>query len=306
MALKILRPSPLCTLQDLGRRGASLAGVSQSGAADEYAFCSANMLLQNPLNTPMLEIAYGNALFKATKDLFAVVTGAKTRVKVDNQPIAMWRTFKMKKNQTLSIEIASSGQWIYLGIKGEVLAKKLFNSASTSIRENLGGKQFKSGDEFMVLAKKLPHIASLKAQFIPDYSDPLTLRVVLGYQSKNFLKTSLDNFFKNQYTITTQSSRMGYRLEGEPIKYEGRGIISEPIAFGAIQIPPHGQPIILLKERQSIGGYPKIGSVLGIDCFKLAQRKPGQKVQFLPIDANEASLQMAQFYKEFNAKSLSF
>jgi len=301
MGLEILRASPLCTLQDLGKVGASLAGVSQSGAADEYAYLVANMLLQNPANAPMLEIAYGNMAFKATKELSLVVTGAKTNVKVSGQRVPIWHTFKMQKGQTLLIEMASLGQWIYLGIKGEIKAEKLFESASTSVREKLGGKQYKSGDFIHVKEQILPHNAILKSKFIPDYSTPLTLRVVLGYQAKHFTKAYTRTFFDNEYTITPQSNRMGYRLEGPPIGYEGRGIVSEPIAFGAVQIPPHGQPIVLLKERQSIGGYPKIGSILGIDCFALSQRRPGTKVRFAPIEPELATQKIRQFYEVFNA-----
>ena len=299
MGLKILRSSPLCTLQDLGKVGASLAGVSQSGAADEYAYLVANMLLQNPANTPMLEIAYGNMAFKANKDLSIAITGAKANVKVSGKNVSMWRTFKIQKGQTLLIEMASLGQWIYLGIKGEIEAQKLFGSASTSVREKLGGKQYKSGDFIHVKEQILPHNAILRSKFIPDYSAPLTLRVVLGYQAKHFTKDYKRIFFDNEYTITPQSNRMGYRLEGPPIGYEDRGIVSEPIAFGAVQIPPHGQPIVLLKERQSIGGYPKIGSVLGIDCFALSQRRAGAKVRFSPIEPDLATQKIRRFYEAF-------
>jgi biotin-dependent carboxylase-like uncharacterized protein len=302
MGLEILRSSPLCTLQDLGKEGASLAGVSQSGAADEYAYLVANMLLQNPANAPMLEIAYGNMSFKATKDLTLVITGAKANVKVSGKSVPMWHTFKIQKNQTLLIEMANSGQWIYLGIKGEIEAHKLFGSASTSVREKLGGKQYKSGDFIHVTEQILPHNTALKPKLIPNYSTPLTLRVVLGYQAKHFTKAYTRTFFDNEYTITAQSNRMGYRMEGEPIGYEGKGIVSEPIAFGAVQIPPHGQPIVLLKERQSIGGYPKIGSVLGIDCFALSQRRAGTKVRFAPIEPELATQKIRQFYEALNKR----
>ena len=222
MGLEILRASPLCTLQDLGRHGASLLGVSQSGAADEYAYLVANMLLQNPANAPMLEIAYGNMAFKATKDLNLVVTGAKTSVKVSGQSVPMWHTFRIQKGQTLLIEMASLGQWVYLGIKGEIEANKLFESASTSVREKLGGKQYKSGDLIYVKEQILSCNTALKPKLIPDYSTPLTLRVVLGYQAKHFTKVYTRTFFDNEYTITPQSNRMGYRLDGPPIGYEGR------------------------------------------------------------------------------------
>ncbi|MBO8087241.1 MAG: biotin-dependent carboxyltransferase [Marichromatium sp.] len=295
-ALEVLNPGPLCSVQDPGRKGASLAGLSQSGAADEVSYYLANHLLQNRPAAPMLEIAYGNASFCAKKRLSMVVTGADTTVRVEGKPVPMWRTFWLEKGQKLTLDMARSGQWIYLGVKGELVVPPLFESAATSLRENMGGKVCAKGDELEIVPHDLPHRATLKPALVPDFTTPLRLRVVLGYQAKYFTSTYTKTFFESTYTITPQSNRMGYRLEGAPIGYEGRGIVSEAIAFGAVQVPPHGQPIVLLKERQSIGGYPKIGAVLGLDCFALAQRRPGESVQFEPIAIEEAHALMREFY----------
>jgi biotin-dependent carboxylase-like uncharacterized protein len=274
-----------------------LAGLSQSGAADEVSYYLANHLVQNPSSTPMLEIAYGNASFRAKKRLSVVVTGACTTVRVEGKPVPMWRTFWLEKGQTLALDMATSGQWIYLAIKGDWEIPRLFESAATSLRESMGGKVCAKGDVLEISAYTLPHTATLKPSLVPDFTAPLRLRVVLGYQAKYFTKAYTKTFFESAYTITPQSNRMGYRLEGAPIGYEGRGIVSEAIAFGAVQVPPHGQPIVLLKERQSIGGYPKIGAVLGLDCFALAQRRPGESVQFEPIEIEAAHSLMREFYQ---------
>lgn len=296
MSVEILSCSPLCTLQDAGRVGASAVGLSQSGAADEFAFYAANMLLQNPPNAPMLEIAFGNSVFKALASFEAVVTGAKVSLHVEEKPVPLWQTFRVEKGQRLRLGMAESGQWVYVAFKGAMDAPLVFGSASTSVKEGIGGQRFWKGDRVEFAPQTLPHRARLKGCYVPDFAAPLTLRVVLGYQEAHFAPEEKARFFEGEYTITKESNRMGYRLEGPAVGYGGGGIISEGIAFGAVQIPPHGQPIVLLKERQSIGGYPKIGSVLGVDCFALAQRPAGAKVRFAPISMEEGASIMREFY----------
>ena len=139
----------------------------------------------------------------------------------------------------------------------------------------------------------------MKSKYLPTYSDKLELRVVLSYQEDKFPKEQKDKFFSSSYEITNEFNRMGCKLKGEAIRCDIDGIVSEGISFGAIQIPSDGQPIILLKDRQTIGGYPKIGSVLGIDCFKLAQAKPKTQVLFKPISLQEAQELTRKFYSSF-------
>jgi len=124
--------------------------------------------------------------------------------------------------------------------------------------------------------------ARVKRDHIPNYDAPLTLRVILCYQHTLFSDKEKEKFFKSAYQITLHSDRMGYRLSGEGVFAQSENLISEGIAFGAIQIPKDGQPIILLKERQTIGGYPKIGTVISEDCYALAQRGPRDNVRFKP------------------------
>jgi allophanate hydrolase subunit 2 len=165
------------------------------------------------------------------------------------------------------------------------------------MKENMGSN-LKSGDKLRFFDNTLKdYNICLKEKFIPSYDDNLTLRVILGYQNKYFDQKQKENFFSQKYTISSQNNRMGYKLESKPIICEIDGIISEGISFGAIQIPKDGQPIILLKDRQTIGGYPKIGSVLPIDCFKLSQLKAGESINFQPISLKDAQDKMNEFRK---------
>ena len=156
----------------------------------------------------------------------------------------------------------------------------------TSIKEGFGGlngDKLKNGD-FLSFKESRPSVCKrVKSELQGKYEDELILRVVLSYQDESFSKTEQEKFFSNSFKVTADFNRMACKLDGEPIKSSLNGIVSEGISFGAIQIPSDGKPIILLKERQTIGGYPKIGSVLGIDCFKLAQAKIGTIIKFEEI-----------------------
>jgi allophanate hydrolase subunit 2 len=148
--------------------------------------------------------------------------------------------------------------------------------------------RFKKGNE-LTYKEHLSFIQRrLQEHYIPTYDERLELNVVLSYQHQHFNTQEKEKFFSSEYRVTNEISRMGYKLKGEPISSNLDGIISEGIAYGSIQIPNDGQPIVLLKERQTIGGYPKIGVVLENDCYKLAQAKPNTKIRFKEISMEEA------------------
>lgn len=177
--------------------------------------------------------------------------------------------------------------------------KKEFGSNSVTIKENLGGldgNKLKKGDILPFNSCTFNYTMKLKEEFIPKYEDNLTLRVIFSYQENYFLDEEKKRFLTLTYLVTNDFNRMAVKLSGEAIKCEINGIISEAIAFGSIQIPKDGQPIVLLKDRQTIGGYPKIGVVLGIDCFKLSQAKANTKIRFQEISYEEAVKKTKEFY----------
>jgi allophanate hydrolase subunit 2 len=174
-----------------------------------------------------------------------------------------------------------------------------FGSFSMNIKEGIGGRALRAGDFLPYTCKNLSENRRLPVFLRPDYDAPLSLRVIAGYQWNMFGEDERQKFFASTYRVTAQNDRMGYRLCGTKIKATCNGIISEPIAFGSIQIPSHGEPIVLLKERQTIGGYPKIGSVIPIDCFKLGQMKQDSVVTFTLIEKEEAREISKTFYGFF-------
>ncbi len=302
MSFKVIKAGIFTTLQDKGRFSLSHLGVTQSGFMDEYASLAANKLLGNKLDTNLLEIAFANIELEATKSTCVAITGAYCDFYINDNLKQTWRTHHIKRGDRLKITKINQGQRVYLAVKNGFNILKEFGSNSTTIKESLGGidgKQIKNADildfdEFDKIVEKRWHRENL-----PIYEKELRLRVLLSYQEESFSREEKEKFFNSEFEITADFNRMACKLKGEAINSSLNGIVSEAIAFGSIQIPKDGQPIILLKERQTIGGYPKIGSVLSIDCFKLAQMKIGSKIRFEEIDIIEAQKKLKEFYSIF-------
>jgi biotin-dependent carboxylase-like uncharacterized protein len=294
-SFKVLSGGLLSIIEDFGRFGLNDKGITNSGVMDEYAYIILNKLLQNSSNTNCIEITLGGLKLEVDDTCTIAVTGADANFAINSKKVDIWKTHNLKKGDLLEFGFAKKGARVYLGVKDGFDIKKELGSNSVTIKENIGSN-LKNGDELKFLNNSTKdYNIRLKEEFIPVYNDNLTLRVILGYQEKYFDKKQKENFFSQTYKISSQNNRMGYRLESNPIECKIEGIISEGISFGAIQIPKDGQPIILLKDRQTIGGYPKIGSVLPIDCFKLSQLKAGNSIKFKPISLKDAQAKMNDF-----------
>ena len=303
MSLELLNNPFFVTIQDRGRFSYSHIGVTNSGVMDEYAYFIANKLLKNQLDTNILEIGCSNVVFKVNKNTTISITGAFCEFFINDKPKELWQSYEVKKNDILKIGKIINGNWIYLAVFGGFNIEKEFGSNSTSIKENLGGlhgNRLQKGDILPFCKTEKLNKTFLKKEFIPKYENELVLRVILSYQYKDFPKDEIEKFFSSDYFVTKDFNRMAFKLQGNKINCDIDGIISEAIAFGSIQIPKDGQPIVLLKERQTIGGYPKIGILLNIDCFRLSQAKIGTKIKFQEISYNEALLKTKEFYSSFS------
>ncbi|WP_331775999.1 biotin-dependent carboxyltransferase family protein [Sulfurospirillum sp. 1612] len=298
---KVIEGGLLSLIQDNGRFGLCHKGLTQSGSMDEYAYRVANNLLGNPHNTNCIEITLGGLKLECDDACTISVCGANAKFTINNQTADIWRTHNLHQGDILEFKFATSGVRVYLCVKGGFNIPQELGSCATTIKEGIGGlngKSLQKGDiiNFFPHAIQKEHRLH-KADFIPQYTQNLKLRVILGYQDGYFDPDEVEKFFSQTYTISSENNRMGYKLKSDPIHCKIDGIISEGISFGAIQIPKDGQPIILLKDRQTIGGYPKIGSVLPIDCFKLAQMRMGNHVTFEPISIDLAQEKMKLFYE---------
>jgi len=300
---EVIKSGILTLIQDRGRFSYTNLGVCNSGFMDEYAALMAHKLLNNSIEDNLLEIVFGNIELKASDDTNISVCGAKCDFYINDILYDTWQSFNIKKNDIIKITKIHYGTRVYLAVKNGFDIKKELGSNSTSIKEKLGGiNGNKISNKDVLNYKKQNKIIKhrLQKKFIPKYKEKvLALRVLLSYQMDTFSKAEKEKFFSSTFTITNDFNAMACKLKGEKISSSINGIISEGICFGAIQIPSDGQPIILLKERQTIGGYPKIGSVLAIDCFKLAQLKPNQLVNFKIINEKEAVEKTKSFYNIF-------
>lgn len=299
---EVIKPGILSLIQDKGRFGFMSIGVTTSGAIDEYAYLWANYLLANEANTNTLEIAFSGLTLKATANTSISITGADINFSINEQIKKPWRTYNIRKGDILKFSKNANGQRAYLAVKGGFLLDKEFGSNSTTLKESLGGIEGRAlkKDDFLAFKESSYYSQRrVKEKYQPDYEKSITLRVLLGYQHENFSKDEKEKFFNSEFKVSKESNRMGIKLDGESIQANINGIISEGICFGAIQIPKDGRPIVLLKDRQTIGGYPKIGSVLGIDCFKLSQAKADTHIKFKEISKEEALYKTKDFYKQF-------
>ena len=291
MSLHVLQPGLLSLLQDRGRFGQHRIGLTNGGPLDPGAYDSCNRLLQNPDNSTVIEASFGGLQLEAHADTFICVTGADMPLLINDQECALWQVHAIKAGDRITLEYARSGCRSYLGVADGFQVPATFGSTATVVRENLGGlngEKLGAGDVLACHTVTTRPLLFLPLAAQPQYTDTLTVRVIPGYQQAHFNRLQQRRFFSYSYSVSGRSDRMGYRLEGAAIECGIQGILSEGICSGAIQIPADGQPIVLLSDRQTIGGYPKIGSALSLDSAKLAQMTPGGTVNFIPISAHGA------------------
>ncbi|MCL9783203.1 biotin-dependent carboxyltransferase family protein [Vibrio sp. S4M6] len=306
--LRVIKPGPLTLTQDIGRFGFTHIGVTQGGAIDDYSFSWANHLLGNAPNTSCLEITLGQVEFEVLLDCMLAICGGDLSAQLDNCLLNNWSTFHARKGQFLSFKLPKNGLRSYLAVKGGFRFPQQLNSSACVSKDHLGGLQ-QNGQaiaehdliEFCSRSKQIiEKPTQLTFKFRPDYNLPITLRVIESYQVSQFDDQSLQAIYSQPFTVDQHSNRMGYRLScSQAITVPNEPILSEGITLGAIQLPPDGQPIVLLNDRQTLGGYPKIGCVARIDLPRLAQAKPGQTIRFVKGDLNELQKTWCQWANFF-------
>ncbi|MCH9691214.1 MAG: biotin-dependent carboxyltransferase family protein [Gammaproteobacteria bacterium] len=294
MTLTVLTAGPLSLLQDPGRRGHQHLGVSCGGPMDEHAFNWANHLLGNLSNAVQIEITLGPFRCRFDQATVIALTGADMLAKLNGKPISGWQSHCVQAGDHLELGVATSGLRAYLAVSGGFQTATVLGSAATVLRDQLGGrdgsgKPLGIGDTIEFPRPQIHGQKQVPAKYIPSYARSIEVAVIPGYQYAHFTVAARERFFCSIYTVSTQIDRMGYRLSGPSINYPEQTLYSEGVALGSIQIPADGQPIVLMRDRQTIGGYPKIGCVTAKDLSRLAQCLPGSSVQFY-----KASLESAQ------------
>jgi len=285
--LHIEASTALCQLQDGGRFGVRHLGVTQGGALDWVALRWANWLLGNPLDATVVEVTLGGFCVVAEAPCSLALAGADLGACVDGQPIAPWSSFTLSAGQRLTLAQPRQGARAYLAGKGGFQAPSVLGSASTVVREALGGLdgQGQALSQGQVLQCETgPAVRqAVPAAWRPTLSEYPVLDVVMGAQLGAFSGTSVFEAFNATWTLDTRADRMGVRLLGPALVYQGEPMISEGIPLGAVQVPPDGQPIVLLNDRQTIGGYPRLGALTPLALARLAQCLPGEPVKFRAV-----------------------
>jgi biotin-dependent carboxylase-like uncharacterized protein len=286
VSITVIQPGVLSLLQDPGRTGAHRLGLTNGGPLDFEAFHYCNRLLQNNADATLIEVSIGGLELRADIDTWICHTGADMPLQINNDSFDTWAVHRIKAGDHIKLGYAHTGCRGYLGVAGGFSVAPYLGSTATVPREHVGGlsgEALKTGDVLPCTTVSRRRRLYLATADQPRYQNRVTVRVVPGYQVRHFDRTEQRRFFGAPYTVSKQSDRMGYRFEGPPVNCDIEGIHSEGICFGAIQIPPDGQPIVLLNDRQTIGGYPKIGSALTLDAGRMAQLQPGGTVHFAPI-----------------------
>lgn len=315
MRILVKKGGPLTTLQDLGRYGYQKFGVLVSGAMDDVSLRLSNLLVQNDPGEGALEMTMSGPVLVLPAGLVFALTGADMKVTLGGKPVPRYRPIYVRKEAILTFGFAQTGSRAYLSVAGGFDVPQVMESKSTYLRAKIGGvkgRPIDKGDE-LPIGTIGPHQAAFVGRMersakegdsfvtVPWSIDGSfvfakgPIRIMEGLQYDWFTEESQRTFVTEPYTITMQADRMGYRLEGVKLTFrEKRDLISEPVTFGAIQVPADGNPIILMADRQTTGGYAKIGQVALVDLPRLAQMRPGDKICFAWTTLTEAEKSYAK------------
>ena len=296
-SIEVISAGLLTTAQDLGRRGYQRFGIPVCGALDPVSLRIANILVGNSEGEAGLEITALGPTIRFASDTVVALVGADFRIDLDGREARTWESVEVKAGSVLNIGAASDGLRAYLAIAGGVDVPSVMNSRSTDLKGNFGGHEgrpLRDGDSLPI--GESTHIANWSQRGLPSgisrqptFGQEFQIRVVLGPQDREFTRSGTETMLTSEYIVTADSDRMGYRLEGAEIDHEsGPDIVSDGTALGSVQVPGSGQPIVLLADRGTTGGYTKIATVIGPDIGLLSQALPGAKVRFVSVSVEEA------------------
>ena len=307
MGIRILKGGMMTTVQDLGRNSYQSQGFSVAGAMDVRSLKIANLLLDNPENEAVLEITLIGPTLEFTSATIIAITGGDFQPQINGKPAPMYTALYMNKGDILKFGSARTGSRGYIAFSSYLEIPVVMGSRCTNLKSKIGGfkgRKLQAGDymNFRIKRRYLPFFLSRKLEGDNFDQEEATLRVIMGPQDDLISRQGIETFLNSEYTVTSDFDRMGCRLEGPFIAPKKTSdIISDGIAFGAIQVPSHGKPIILLSDRQTTGGYAKIATVASVDIPKLVQRKTDHKIHFKAITVQEAQQLYLEELKELDA-----
>ncbi|MGF6947874.1 antagonist of KipI [Neobacillus sp. B4I6] len=310
MTVRVLHPGLLTTIQDLGRYGSQKYGVIVSGAMDSYSLRAANLLVGNRENEGALEITLFGTSLLFEEDRVIAITGGDLQAVIDGKKAATWRPILVRKGSILQFKTAINGCRAYVTFAGGIAVPEVMGSKSTYLRAGIGGFkgmalqkedviEFGEMNEFnqslFTMLEKMESDPTWSVNYtkLVNMQQTQTIRVIRGSEFDRFDEKSKRSLFHEPFRLTTQADRMGYRIEGPHLSLEKKfELLSEGVTFGTIQIPPNGNPIVLMADRQTTGGYPKIGQVISADLPSMGQLQPNAVIQFKEISHEEAEKEL--------------
>jgi 5-oxoprolinase (ATP-hydrolysing) subunit C len=286
---------PASSVQDGGRFGAQRYGLQPSGAMDRLGLAAANCLVGNALFTPGVEVGpYGAGLTAREGAVRVALAGTSRSAEIPGRTVAWNTSLTIADGETLKLGIARGGSFSYLAVEGGIAGEPMFGSLAVNARAGLGSpypRPLQVGDELQ--SKAASGGPECRIDLPPAPAGPI--RVVMGPQDDEFAD-GLNLFLDSEWKISATSDRMGYRLEGPAIRHlHGHNIVSDGTVNGSIQVPGNGQPIVLMSDRGTSGGYPKIATVITADFGRFAQIPAGTAFRFKAVNMAEAQAEARKF-----------
>lgn len=304
--VKVMKAGACTTIQDLGRVGYQRFGIPVAGVMDEFSATVANYLVGNKRSEAVLEVTYLGPMLKFQEEMVIAVAGAELSPKMNGIPISTWESVRVFEGDVLSFGAVRAGVRAYIAFAGSIDVPVVNGSKSTLMKSKIGGfhgRMLQNGDELSIQIRQESKLKKIDDRYLPSYEHHNVIRVCLGPQDDYFTEKGVETFFQKPYTITANADRMGIRLDGSIIEHKEKAdIISDAAVIGSIQVPADGKPIVLMADRQTTGGYTKIGTVIKEDIIKLAQMGTRDTIQFEEISVEEAQKRYLDFYK--NLKEL--
>lgn len=309
--IRILKPGMLTTIQDMGRYGYQKYGISVSGAMDSYSLQLANILVGNDRNEACIEVTMVGPTIEFISDSVFAVTGANFPLKVNGCSIPMNQSVKAQSGDILELNVAEDGVRGYIAFAGGIQVAPILGSKSTYIKAKIGGiTGMALKDEVIDIGTsefKSKQMRRLPKEYIANNLENSIARVIMGPDESRFTNEGIQNFFGGRFILTQHCDRMGYRFSGPKIQHlKGADIISSGIAMGTIQITPDGNPILMMADRQTSGGYTRIATVISIDIPVVSQLRPGSSLEFKEVDIETAHFLLCERENKIKELELKF
>jgi biotin-dependent carboxylase-like uncharacterized protein len=303
--IKVIAPGIQTTVQDQGRTGLYEIGMPPSGAMDKYSFTLANLLVGNEDNAAVLEITYMGPTLEFQQDAVIAMAGGEIPPKINGNAVPMWETIAIQKGDVLSFDFVKQGARVYMAVAGGIDVPVIMGSRSTYTLCGIGGfggRALKEGDILQVGNAQKHSVKAgtrISSESIPTYTKSHEIRVVMGLCSYRLTEESKNQFLSIDWTVTPEANRVGYRFKGERLHFVPReqpfGAGSNPsnvvdlgYPIGSIQVPDGVEPIALLNDAVTGGGYATIATIISVDLNRMAQVKTNEKVRFVGVTLQDA------------------